>query len=150
MAATLFPDGVPCVLKEEFDLSLLRRWGKVFRVLDQQDSGNLCFGLEQGDRRYFLKLAGAKPLRYHGEPKRAVELLKASAAVYEDLAHPVLLPLLWEGPAGDGYALLFPWTDALCMGKQYATRERFLSLPLERKLGIFQKVLEFHHHAAKQ
>lgn len=150
MAATLFPDGVPCVLKEEFDLSLLRRWGKVFRVLDQQDSGNLCFGLEQGDRRYFLKLAGAKPLRYHGEPKRAVELLKASAAVYEDLAHPVLLPLLWEGPAGDGYALLFPWTDALCMGKQYATRERFLSLPLERKLGIFQKVLEFHRHAAKQ
>lgn len=36
------------------------------------------------------------------------------------------------------------------MGKQYATRERFLSLPLERKLGIFQKVLEFHRHAAKQ
>ena len=36
------------------------------------------------------------------------------------------------------------------MGKQYPTRERFLALPLERRLGIFREVLEFHIHAAKR
>ena len=51
MAVTLFPDGVPCALQEAFDLSFLRQWGKVFRVFDQQDSGNLCFGLEDETRR---------------------------------------------------------------------------------------------------
>lgn len=78
MAVTLFPDGVPCALQEAFDLSFLRQWGKVFRVFDQQDSGNLCFGLEDGTHRYFVKFAGARPVRYKGEPERAVELLKQS------------------------------------------------------------------------
>ena len=94
MAVTLFPDGVPCALQEAFDLSFLRQWGKVFRVFDQQDSGNLCFGLEDETHRYFVKFAGARPVRYKGGPERAVELLKQSGRVYRDLAHPVLLPLL--------------------------------------------------------
>ena len=150
MAVTLFPDGVPCVLQEAFDLSFLRRWGRVFRVFDQQDSGNLCFGLEREGRRYFLKFAGARTVRYPGEPTDAVRWLERSAQVYRDLAHPVLLPLLWAGPVAGGYAVLSPWTEALCMGKQYPTRERFLALPLERRLGIFREVLVFHTHAAKR
>ena len=108
MAVTLFPDGVPCVLQEAFDLSFLRRWGRVFRVFDQQDSGNLCFGLEREGRRYFLKFAGARPVRYPGEPADAVRWLERSAQVYRDLAHPVLLPLLWAGPVAGGYAVLSP------------------------------------------
>ena len=100
MAVTLFPDGVPCALQEAFDLSFLRQWGKVFRVFDQQDSGNLCFGLEDGTRRYFVKFAGARPVRYKGGPERAVELLKQSGRVYRDLAHPVLLPPAVGGPCG--------------------------------------------------
>lgn len=150
MAVTLFPDGVPCALQEAFDLSFLRQWGKVFRVFDQQDSGNLCFGLEDETHRYFVKFAGARPVRYKGEPERAVELLKQSGRVYRDLAHPVLLPLLWEGPVAGGYALLFPWTEAICMGKQYPSRERFLALPLDTKLGIYREVLVFHSHVAKR
>ena len=150
MAVTLFPDGVPCALQEAFDLSFLRQWGKVFRVFDQQDSGNLCFGLEDETHRYFVKFAGARPVRYKGGPERAVELLKQSGRVYRDLAHPVLLPLLWEGPVEGGYALLFPWTEAICMGKQYPSRERFLALPLGTKLGIYREVLAFHSHVAKR
>lgn len=148
MPVTLFLEGVPCVLQESQDLSFLHRWGRVFRVFDQQDSGNLCFGLEQGVQRYFVKYAGARPVRYKGEPVEAVRHLQQSACVYRDLAHPALLPLLWEGPVAEGYALLFPWTDALCMGKQYPTRERFLALPVDTKGRIFQEVLSFHSHVA--
>lgn len=94
MVVTLFPDGIPCVVKEETDLSFLHRWGRVFRVFDRQDSGNLCFGLEREGRRYFLKYAGARPLCFDGEPSEAVRLLEKSAQVIRDLAHPALLPLL--------------------------------------------------------
>ena len=150
MVVTLFPDGIPCVVKEETDLSFLHRWGRVFRVFDRQDSGNLCFGLEREGRRYFLKYAGARPLCFDGEPSEAVRLLEKSAQVIRDLAHPALLPLLWDGPVAGGYALLFPWTDALCMGKQYPTRAAFLSLPVEKKLAVFQAVLAFHRHVAER
>ena len=150
MVVTLFPDGIPCVVKEETDLSFLHRWGRVFRVFDRQDSGNLCFGLEREGRRYFLKYAGARPLCFDGEPSEAVRLLEKSAQVIRDLAHPALLPLLWDGPVAGGYALLFPWTDALCMGKQYPTRAAFLALPVEKKLAVFQAVLAFHRHVAER
>ena len=39
-------DGVPYMALEEPDLSWLRPYGTVFRVFDQQNSGNLCFGVE--------------------------------------------------------------------------------------------------------
>ena len=150
MAVTQFLDGVPCTVKEAFDFSFLRQWGRVFRAFDQQDSGNLCFGLEKDGRRYFLKFAGARPICFDGEPGEAVRLLKKSAQVYRDLAHPILLPMLWDGPAAGGYALLFPWTDALCMGKQYPTRNDFLAMPLKQKLSVFQAALDFHRYVAEK
>ena len=76
--------------------------------------------------------------------------MEKSAQVIRDLAHPALLPLLWDGPVAGGYALLFPWTDALCMGKQYPTRAAFLALPVEKKLAVFQAVLAFHRHVAER
>ena len=36
------------------------------------------------------------------------------------------------------------------MGKQYPSRERFLALPLDTKLGIYREVLAFHSHVAKR
>ena len=52
-------DGVPLKLKSPFDLSFLRKYGTVFKVLDDHDSGNLCFGIVNDDKRYFIKYAGA-------------------------------------------------------------------------------------------
>lgn len=33
-------DDVPCMLKEPFDMSFIKKYGKVFKVYDDQDSGN--------------------------------------------------------------------------------------------------------------
>lgn len=121
-----------------------------FHGENSQMTVGLLTRLEQEGRRYFLKYAGARPLCFDGEPSEAVRLLEKSAQVIRDLAHPALLPLLWDGPVAGGYALLFPWTDALCMGKQYPTRAAFLSLPVEKKLAVFQAVLAFHRHVAER
>jgi serine/threonine-protein kinase len=43
-------DGIPYKLKAPFDFSFLGRYGKVFKVFDNQGSGNICFGISDGDK----------------------------------------------------------------------------------------------------
>ena len=51
-------DGIPFKLKSPFDFSFLSEYGRVFKVFDDQDSGNICFGTEKDGQRYFIKFAG--------------------------------------------------------------------------------------------
>lgn len=53
-------DGISFRLKHSFDLSFLNRYGRVFKAFDDQDSGNLCFGVEGDEGRLFIKLAGGR------------------------------------------------------------------------------------------
>ena len=46
-------DGIPFRMKTPFDFGFVSRWGKVFRVFDDQDSGNICFGTEQNGWKYY-------------------------------------------------------------------------------------------------
>ena len=47
--------GVPYRALEEPDLNWLRPYGAVFQVFDQQNSGNLCFGVDGRFGRLFIK-----------------------------------------------------------------------------------------------
>lgn len=42
-------DGIQFEMKEAFDFGFLRRYGTVFQVFDDQDSGNICFGMEKNN-----------------------------------------------------------------------------------------------------
>jgi serine/threonine-protein kinase len=37
-------DGINFKMQAYFDFSFLEKYGKVFKVFDDQDSGNICFG----------------------------------------------------------------------------------------------------------
>ena len=145
-------DGVPFCLKRAHDFSFLGRYGKVFAVYDDQDSGNLCFGLRgEGEARWFLKYAGAPTYRYEGDLDQAVERLKRAGQVYEDLRHPSLIPFLRGEKMGEGYGLLFQWVDGVCMGKQYPQqRRRFFTLPVEKREAVMEQVLSFHRHVVSR
>ena len=110
--------GLSFCLQQPFDFSFLRCYGQPFQVFDQQDSGCMGFGLEHRGRRYFLKLAGAMPCRSKIPPQQAIARLEQAAELYRNLAHPNLIPLLDARPVPQGFALLFPWVEGLCMGKQ--------------------------------
>ncbi len=71
-------DGIPYKLKEPFDFSFLGKYGRAFQVFDDQDSGNICFGMERDGERYFIKFAGAPAERSSDSPREAVERLKAA------------------------------------------------------------------------
>jgi serine/threonine-protein kinase len=120
-------------------------------VFDDQDSGNICFSVENSKERLFIKFAGAETLRYEGASEDAVQRLKSTVPIYQKLRHRTLISFLGAEAVGSGFALIFRWTDAVCMGRMYPeARERFLTLPLEKKQRIFRDVLDFLEYTASQ
>jgi serine/threonine protein kinase len=144
-------DGIEYRLQSPYDMSFLSKYGRVFKVFDDQDSGNICFGIRNGQERYFIKFAGAQTAAYKGSPSGAVTRLKSTVPVYRDLAHKNLIEYLWSEETGDGYAAAFAWAGGVCMGKQYpAQRARFLSVPDRDRVLIFDAILDFHIYAARR
>lgn len=141
-------DGMPVQLRAPHDLSFTARWGRVFAVLDQQDSGNLCLGVDGPGGRVFVKYAGAPTMRYDGAISTAVANLRRSAEVYRDLAHPTLVTLREAVDVGAGHALVFDWTDATPVGRQYERSHVVRSLPLPARADAVRQILDFHVHAA--
>ena len=137
-------DGISFELKEPFNFDFIGQYGKVFKVYDDQDSGNICFGTERDGKRFFVKFAGAPAKRYEGEISDAIVRLKASVPLYHDLKHKSLIELVDEGEIGGGFAMIFLWEDGDCMGRMYPqAHERFMKLPCRMRLEVFRDVLSF-------
>lgn len=137
-------DGVPYKMKAPFDFSFLSQYGKVFKVFDDQDSGNICFGTEKDGERYFVKFAGAPTEAYNGTPKDAIERLKSTLLVYENLKHKNLIEFVEAKEINGGFAMVFKWVDGDCMGRMYpAEHRRFMNLPIADRLNVFHDILDF-------
>lgn len=142
-------DGISFRLKEPFDFSFLKEYGRVFKVFDDQDSGNLCFGVDGRYGRLFVKLAGAPTVRGCVSGEIAIRNLRATVPVYRDLVHPNLIELLDVREFPGIFAMIFRWTDATCMGRQYPeAHAHFMELPIDDKLRVFADVCEFLAHTA--
>lgn len=141
-------DGLPVRLRARHDLSFVARWGRVFAVLDQQDSGNLCLGVDGPVGRVFIKYAGAPTVRYDGATETAVANLRRSAEVYRALAHPTLVNLREAVDVGGGHALVFDWIDATPLGRQYERSHVVRSISLPARSDAVQQILDFHVQAA--
>ena len=109
-------DGVYFEIGEPFDFSFLSAYGRVFKVFDDQDSGNICFGVENGKERLFIKFAGAVTARGGASPAESMARARRNTQIYRDLRHDDLLNLISCDEVGGGIALVFPWTDAICWG----------------------------------
>jgi serine/threonine-protein kinase len=49
-------DGIQFKMRKEFDFSFLELIWKVYKVFDDQDSGNVCFGIESKEGKKIVKL----------------------------------------------------------------------------------------------
>ena len=116
----------------------------MFKVYDDQDSGNICFGTEKDGQRYFVKFAGAPTEQFGGDPADAISRLKATLPIYSDLKHENLIELIEAKEIGDGLAMVFKWADGDCMGRMYpAAHRRFMQLPVNDRLAVFSDILSF-------
>ncbi|MCH5317871.1 MAG: serine/threonine protein kinase [Eubacterium sp.] len=144
-------DGIPFKLKAPFDFGFIGRYGKVFKVFDDQDSGNICFGTEKNGQKFFVKFAGAPTKEYNGTAEEAIKRLKSTLPIYEHLKHKNLIEFVSAEEIGGGFAMVFKWADGDCAGRQYPEAHRkFAALPNEAKLKVFSDVLEFLAHINSQ
>lgn len=145
-------DGVRFKMAAPFDFSFLKRYGRVFKVYDDQDSGNICFGVRsESGERVFVKFAGAPTARYTGRKEDAIASLKDASGLYKALAHENLIRLIESREMGGGWASVFEWTDAICLGRQYPEQHAaFVKLPTETRMKIYRDILNFQRFAAKK
>lgn len=137
-------NGIPYKMKSFFDFSFINKYGHVFQVFDDQDSGNICFGTEQEGKRYFIKFAGSPTEAYNGTLEDAIKCLKATLPIYRDLRHKNLIEFVNGEEIGGGFAMRFKWASGDCMGRMYpAAHQRFMNLPIKIRLDVFRDVLDF-------
>lgn len=144
-------NGIKFKIKEPYDFCFLNEYGKVFKVFDDQDSGNICFGTETDGEKYFIKFAGARTAEYDGDPCDAVIRLKGTVPIYEKLCHRNLIKYLGSKEIENAFAMIFKWENGECMGRMYPDSHRkFMSLSDEIKRKVFADILDFMKYIAKQ
>ncbi|SCY89721.1 serine/threonine protein kinase [Paenibacillus polysaccharolyticus] len=158
-------DGVSFMLKEKHAFDWLTPLGTVFCVFDQQDSGNISFGLVQEDgQKQFVKYAGARTLQANdmADPEEAIRHLQSSVLIYEDLAHDSLIRLIDHFATDNGYACMFDWVEGECLHSHWSFPPpakyedprspyvQFRQLPVQRRIQAMERILDFHIEAERK
>ena len=155
-------DKISFRLKEKHDFKWLEDIGEVFCVFDEQDSGNICFGIEKEGVKKFVKYAGAKTIEYSGKTEDAVERLKQSIPLYKQLCHAHLIKLIENFEVGEGYALIFDWFEGECLHSHWSFPAsikythpdspffRFKQLAINNRLKVLKCIFKFHVYVEKK
>ncbi len=144
-------DGARFRMKERFDFSFLAKYGRVFRVFDDQDSGNICFGVERDGERFFVKFAGAATYRYDGTAADAIERLKRAVPLYKALRQDSLTEFISAEDIGGGCAAVFRWAEGEGIGLMYPSpHRRFNELSVSERTAAFESALEFLRSTAER
>ncbi|GBF78129.1 serine/threonine protein kinase [Paenibacillus sp. 598K] len=143
-------------LQEPHDFEWLRPLGNVFAVFDQQDSGNICFGIEKDGKKIFVKYAGARPLDFSGDPQDAVSRLMEAVPLYTTLRHPHLIQLIDHYRIANGYAAIFEWVEGECLHSHWTFAEapkythpnspfyKYKQMTVAQRLKSLDAIFSFH------
>ena len=140
-------NGVEFRLAEQADLSFIREYGRVFRVFDDNDSGNISFGVDDGSRKRFIKLAGVRTVNAGSSPGEAVALLRRAAEVYDDIVHPNIVRCIGSIDHSPYFGLVFEWVEGELLRRIYEQPfTAFRSLPVRKRLAAFDTVIDVMQH----
>nr|WP_317377783.1 hypothetical protein [uncultured Faecalimonas sp.] len=152
---TVTLDTVKFQLKEIHDFSWLQEFGKIFAVFDQNDSGNISFGVARGTKKFFIKVAGINTSESIRTKNEAILALKSAMSVYEAIRHPHLIELVKHGSLDDLYISVFKWADGDCLFDHWnfenynknphliPPAKRFRQLPLKKRLAAAEVLFSF-------
>lgn len=141
-------DGIKYKLAESYDFSFINDIGTVFEVFYEQYSGNMCFGIQKGNEKLFVKHAGSLTINHLVEPSYTKELLIRATDVYRKLNHSSLIKLLDSYHINDGYINIFKWAEGENLNRDSKSLpiNRYKSLPLELRFKSYDTILDFHQH----
>ena len=127
--------------------------GRIFAHFDQQDSGNISFGVAAAGARYFVKTAGdpAGPEQRAGAHGRRVARLENAARLARSVAHPALTEFVTAIESAWGRMLVYRWAEGENLyvpgplrGAADSSARRFRSLPPARRVAAVRSIIDLH------
>jgi serine/threonine-protein kinase len=126
--------------------------GTIFARFDQQDSGNVSYGVATGTARYFVKTAGRPdddaPFLSHD---RRVDLLRNAIRLGGSYRHRALPRFHGAVESPHGPMLVYDWADGELIGVPRRQRDdaasafrRFRSLPVEEIVACLDTIVDVH------
>jgi len=155
-------DSIEFKLNELHDFTWLKRYGTAFSVVDQTGSGCVCIGMQDGEKRYFCKIAGAGTVTAEVSPQESIALLKEAVHLYYALEHPNLIHIIEEYDQDPFYVVVFEWADGDCLFDHWnfekyqndptliSPKERFKKLPALKKLKAVEVLFSFLTNVNRQ
>lgn len=153
--ATVSLGKVTVHLREPQDFSWLLELGDPFAVFDQNDSGNISFGVEKEGEKYFVKYAGARTENAAWGPGEAIAALRRVGPLYEELRHPALIEQVKTLETPQGFARVFKWVEGECLHPHWEFEKRpkythprspyvrFRGLSLIKKRAAAERLFDF-------
>ena len=108
-------DEVEFKLKSYQDLFWLKKYGTVFSVIDETGSGCICFGVENNQKKYFFKIAGAYTVEAEVTPEESIKLLKKAVKVYEEIKFDNLIKLIQYFDYENFFVVIYEWAEGKCL-----------------------------------
>lgn len=148
-------DDIEFRLKECIDFTWLKKYGTAFTVIDGTGSGCLCIGMQNGENKYFCKIAGVDTIEAEVTPQEAVKILKNAVQIYRDLEHPNLVEIIEDYAFKDFYIVVFKWVEGLCLFDHWnfekyhknpalkSPAELFRTLSVRKKLQAVDIIFSF-------
>ncbi|MGH7470452.1 MAG: serine/threonine protein kinase [Longimicrobiales bacterium] len=127
--------------------------GEVFAVFgeDTQDSGNVSYGVAVGERRVFVKTAGADAPAPTLPRDHRIALLRNAIQLNRTVSHKVLPILRNVVESEAGPILVYDWVDGELLGSPASQRSdprstflRFRRLPVPHVLEVLDAILDLH------
>ena len=155
-------DSIEFKLKRPQDFTWLKKYGTAFSVVDETGSGCICFGMDDGERKYFCKIAGVGTVKEEISPKESIELLKKAVQLYYDLAHSSLIKIVEEYEYKEFYVVVFEWAEGECLfdhwnfeqyGKDSTIKSpkvKFKELAVSKKLKAVDVMFSFLQNVNQQ
>lgn len=148
-------DGIEYKLREFQDFSWLNEYGKVFSVIDETGSGCIMFGVENGGKKLFFKIAGAKTVEAELSESESIALLRDAVQKYRDIQHPNLIKLVDSFDKGELFVAIFEWAEGECLFDHWnfdkynenpdldTPMKKFKRLPVAKRLVVVEKLFSF-------
>lgn len=148
-------DGISFRLKNFCDLTWIKRYGRVFSVIDATGSGCISFGVVDNEQKYFIKIAGVDTVDAEISPEESIRILKNAMNLYQIMKHPNLVELIEHYSISNYYVAVFQWVEGSCLfdhwnfeeydrtGGQTSPMAMFKKLSNQKKLMAAEDLFTF-------
>lgn len=148
-------DNIEFKLKEYQDFSWVNDYGIVFSVIDETGSGCISFGVQKDNKKYFIKIAGAKTVEAEISEQDSIDLLKDAVEKYKNIHHQNLIKYIDSFDINEFFAVIFEYADGECLFDHWNFEkykndstlitpiQKFKKLEISKRLDVVYKLFSF-------